>query len=233
MGVIERITAPLHALLYRAVIGNFGWQPVGRAYTRVETEEKVVALTFDDGPLPPYTDDLLQVLAELSVRATFFFVGERIALHRAAAERVVAAGHEVGNHSYSHPRFYYTASAYMRDQIEATDRLLREIGVRGDIPFRAPYGESLVALPWMLHRRGRRHVLFDFFPDPPDWHGTAPEVVAASVAAQTRPGSIIVLHDGNPRAGVHVAAATRILIGALSDRQYEFATVSELLARSS
>jgi peptidoglycan/xylan/chitin deacetylase (PgdA/CDA1 family) len=73
-------------------------------------------------------------------------------------------------------------------------------------------------------------VLFDFFPDPPDWRGGPPEPVVASVKAQTRPGSIIVLHDGNPTAGPHVAEIAGRVITDLRDQGYRFATVSELLA---
>jgi peptidoglycan/xylan/chitin deacetylase (PgdA/CDA1 family) len=226
------VKAGLRALLHHAIIGNFRWQPCGELYTRVRVEEKVAALTFDDGPLPPYTDQLLHTLDELDVRATFFFVGERVLLHPDAARRVVAAGHEVGNHSYSHPRMYYQRMAYLRDQIEVTDRLLRGIGVRGEIPFRAPYGESLFALPWLLWRTRRRHVLFEFFPDPPDWHGTAPEVVAESVARQTRPGSIIVLHDGNPAAGAHVAETTRRLVAKLRRRGFRLTSFADLLSQA-
>jgi len=230
MNLAAQIRVRSHAFLYRAVIGNFRWQPCGECFTRVAVNEKVVALTFDDGPLPPYTDQLLAALEQLGVRATFFFVGERVALHPATARRVVAAGHEVGNHSYSHPHLYYQSMAFLRDQIEATDRLLRDVGVAGEILFRAPYGESLVGLPCLLRRTGRRHVLFDFFPDPPDWHGSAPDLVAASILRQTRPGSIIVLHDGNPNAGVHVVATTRLVVEGLRRRGYRFVSAGELIA---
>jgi len=231
MNTSSRLLARANAALQRHIVANFRWQPLGELHTRVKVQEKVVALTFDDGPLPPYTDQLLEALADLAVRATFFFVGERVLLHRDAAKRVVAAGHEVGNHSYSHPRMYYKSLGYMRDQIEATDRLLREIGVGGDIPFRAPYGESLLGLPWLLWRMRRPHVLFDFFPVPPDWLGTPPEQVAGSIAAQAQPGSIIVLHDGNPRAGAHVAATVRLLVPALRERGYRFCAAGELIRR--
>lgn len=220
----------LDELLRRRYIENFRWQPFGEYYNRVPTTERVVALTFDDGPLPPYTDELLAVLARHRVRATFFFIGENIERHRDAAARALAAGHQLGNHSYSHPRLYHKRPAFIRAQIASTDALLRGLGVTGDIPFRAPYGAGFLMLPWILLRARRQHVLFDFFPDPPDWRDTPPDAVVASIDAQKRPGSIIVLHDGNPRAGVHVAETTDRLIPRLSEQGYRFATVSELLA---
>lgn len=228
--ILRRAIRPLNDFLRREYIENFHWQPFGEYHNRVPTAERVVALTFDDGPLPPYTDELLAVLARHQVRATFFFVGENIERHRAAAARALAAGHQLGNHSYSHPRLYHKRPTFVREQIESTDALLRGLGVTGEIPFRAPYGAGFFVLPWILLRAKRRHVLFDFFPDPRDWSGAPPEAVVASVTAQTRPGSIIVLHDGNPRAGVHVAEIADRLITGLSEQGYRFATVSELLA---
>jgi peptidoglycan/xylan/chitin deacetylase (PgdA/CDA1 family) len=228
--IAARIASPLHSVLHRLVIANVRWQPFGEYFYRVPTSEKVVALTFDDGPLPPYTDQLLAVLERQRVKATFFFVGQKLEAHWQGAQRTLAAGHEIGNHSYSHPHLYYKSAAFIRAQIDRTDVLLRRLGVKGEIPFRAPYGESFLVLPWILQRAKRRHVLFDFFPDPPDWFGTPPRIVADSVVAQTQPGSIIVLHDGNPRAGVHVAEATDLLIDRLRQDGYRFATISELLS---
>ena len=231
--VLRRAVRPLNDILRRDFIENFHWQPFGDYHTRVPTSERIVALTFDDGPLPPYTDELLAVLARRRVRATFFFVGEKIERYPEAAARVLAAGHQLGNHSYSHPRLYHKSPAFIRTQIESTDALLRELGVTGDIPFRAPYGASFVLLPWILWRSGRQHVLFDFFPDPRDWHGAPAEAVAASVVEQARPGSIIVLHDGNPHAGVNVAAISDLVIARLGEQGYRFATVAELTAERS
>jgi peptidoglycan/xylan/chitin deacetylase (PgdA/CDA1 family) len=228
--ILKRAVRPFNDVLRRRYIENFRWQPFGEYHNRVPTSDRVVSLTFDDGPLPPYTDQLLEVLAHHRVRATFFFVGENIERHRAAAARALAAGHQLGNHSYSHPRLYHRWPRFVRAQIESTDALLRELGVTGDIPFRAPYGVGFLVLPWILLRTKRRHVLFDFFPDPPDWRGGPPEAVAASVKAQTRPGSIIVLHDGNPTAGPHVAEIADLVITDLREQGYRFATVSELLA---
>jgi peptidoglycan/xylan/chitin deacetylase (PgdA/CDA1 family) len=227
--ILKRAVRPLNDVLRRRYIENFRWQPFGEYHNRVPTSDRIVSLTFDDGPLPPYTDQLLEVLAHHRVQATFFFVGENIERYRAAAARALAAGHQLGNHSYSHPRLYHKRPRFVRAQIESTDALLRELGVTGEIPFRAPYGVGFLVLPWILLRTNRRHVLFDFFPDPPDWRGP-PEAVAASVKAQTRPGSIIVLHDGNPTAGPHVAEITDRLITDLREQGYRFATVAELLA---
>jgi peptidoglycan/xylan/chitin deacetylase (PgdA/CDA1 family) len=229
--ILKRAVRPLNDILRRDYIENFHWQPFGDYHTRVPTSKRVVALTFDDGPLPPYTDELLAVLARRGVRATFFFVGENIERYPEAAARALAAGHQLGNHSYSHPRLYHKSPAFVREQIESTDALLRGLGVTGDIPFRAPYGASFLVLPWILRRTRRQHVLFDFFPEPRDWRGAPPEAVAASVVEQAQPGSIIVLHDGNPRAGEKVAKTTDLVIAGLREQGYRFATTAELIAQ--
>ena len=77
--------------------------PFGRNIVRLNTDQRVVALTFDDGPSPPYTDQLLEVLAKHNVKATFFMIGNRIEKHPETVRSVMAEGHQIGNHSYSHP----------------------------------------------------------------------------------------------------------------------------------
>lgn len=141
------------------------YQLFGDLVTRVETTDSVVALTFDDGPVPRYTDSVLAILADSSAPATFFVVGSALAEHPDLARRVVQAGHELGNHSYSHHALVFKTPTYVRHEIQNTDTLIRAAGQRGAIHFRPPYGKRLVILPWLLSRAARTTVLWDLEPD--------------------------------------------------------------------
>ncbi len=216
----------------RRVISDPHCQPFGRAYARIPTTERVVALTFDDGPLEPYTSELLTLLSSLGVPATFFVVGENVRKFPRAITQMLASGHQLGNHSYSHRAMIGIPLRVIRDEIESTDSALRELGVTGAIDFRAPFGKKLIRLPWTLFRLNKRHILFDFFPRPRDWSGAPVEDVARSIVEQTRPGSIIVLHDGNRHAAPFVCAYTSAVVSALREQGYKFVRVDELIAQT-
>ena len=204
------------------------FQFFGELVHRVETDEKVVALTFDDGPSPANTEAVLEVLARHGVKATFFMVGRNVEQHRELAARVLAEGHQLGNHSYSHERLVFKSPAFVEEEVSKTDTLLREVGAQGDIPFRSPFGKKLLVLPWVLSRHGKTNVLFDVVPDD---HATQDaDLIAKRVLDEARPGSILLLHDGWARKPGTLEATGRI-IEALQARGYRFVTVSELLAR--
>lgn len=203
------------------------FQVFGELYARVETQQKVVALTFDDGPSPANTPALLELLARHQVKATFFMVGRNIEAHRELAARVVSQGHEVGNHSYSHKRLIFRSPAFVQQEISRTDALLREAGVQGEILFRAPFGKKLFILPWVLAREHRKDILFDVVPDDPVTQDAG--LITSRVLEATRPGSIILLHDGWAAKPGTLEAADRIL-QSLRAQGYRFVTVSELLA---
>jgi peptidoglycan/xylan/chitin deacetylase (PgdA/CDA1 family) len=123
------------------------WQLFGKLVTRVETADSVVALTFDDGPVSRYTDSVLAVLADSNVRATFFVVGLGLAGNPEIGRRIVTAGHELGNHSYSHQRMLLKSPGFIRDEIDRTDSLIRVTGQTTAVRFRPPYGKRLVVRP--------------------------------------------------------------------------------------
>jgi peptidoglycan/xylan/chitin deacetylase (PgdA/CDA1 family) len=203
------------------------FQVFGELYARVETPEKVVALTFDDGPSPENTPALLDLLARHRVKATFFMVGRNIGAHRELAARVLAEGHQLGNHSYSHTRMVLRSPSFMQEEISRTDALLRELGVQGEILFRAPFGKKLFVLPWLLAREHRKHITFDVVPDD---HATQDAALITSrILEATRPGSIILLHDGWSAKPGTLEAADRVM-ARLRAQGYRFVTVSELLA---
>jgi peptidoglycan-N-acetylglucosamine deacetylase len=193
----------------------------------VATEDRVVALTFDDGPAEPYTDSVLTLLASRGVPATFFVIGSSLERHHELGRRIVEQGHELGNHSLTHQLLLARAPRTIRHEVEATDSLIRGAGSTGPIHFRPPYGKRLVGLPLYLARTGRTTVLWDLEPD--TWYRTADEMVT-HVLENVRPGSIILLHAELRSRTEERAALPRIIEG-VQALGYEFVTVSDLMAR--
>lgn len=208
------------------------FQVMGRLVHRVPTEKKRVALTFDDGPDPRNTPQLLDVLDAHGAKATFFAVGIQLSKHPALARSILARGHELANHSFSHPRMVFRTPSFIREEIDRTDALIRSAGAQGPILFRAPYGKKLFVLPWILSQSGRTNVLFDVVPKPGDYTRPPPKKIVESVMAQLKPGSIVVLHDGGgPRA--QTVEAVRRLLPMLKARGYSMVTASALMREAS
>ena len=205
---------------------SLSFQILGEPVTRVETSRRVVALTFDDGPDPQYVDEVLAVLRAEQVHATFFVVGRALARHPEMGPKLVAGGHELGNHSYTHVRLIGRSLDFIRAEIAGTDAEIRRAGYRGEIQFRPPFGKRLLGLPWVLRELGRGLVLWDVAPD------GDPSLEAAQLVSrardEVRPGSIVLLHVMG-RAGGASRAAIPMLIRELKDRGYSFLTLGELL----
>lgn len=202
------------------------FQLFGEIVPRVETERKVVALTFDDGPQSDTVDEILKSLG--GEKATFFVCGAEIERHPAAAAKLVAAGHELGNHSFSHQRMWFKRPSFIAEEFEKTDALIRAAGHTGPIHVRAPYCKKLVALPWYFANHGRIHVTFDVEPESdPDLDADTGKLIY-HVVENARPGSIILLHPWY-RNRQRTRAAVPFIIAGLRLKGYELVTVDELL----
>ncbi|MFB9530167.1 polysaccharide deacetylase family protein [Nonomuraea roseola] len=202
------------------------FQLAGQLTHRVPTTEKVVALTFDDGP-DEHTGQIIDVLAEQRVRATFFVIGSQVEARPQDAKALVAAGHQLANHTYTHQRMVFVSPSTVAEEVERTDAAIRVAGQRGEIPFRPPTGKKLLMLPLYLAEHQRHTVMWDVEPDSGKTPGPA-EIVAA-VREQTRPGSIILLHPWYA-GGASTRQAVEGVITGLREQGYRFVTVSELLA---
>jgi peptidoglycan/xylan/chitin deacetylase (PgdA/CDA1 family) len=168
-------------------------QLMGSHLAALATRRRSVVLSFDDGPDPASTPAILNALRLQQAHATFFLIGERIERYPQLAARIVAEGHLVGNHSYSHPRMVLEHPLAYAHEIDRTDRLIRALGYAGRIDFRPPYGQKLVVLPWLLARRHKLSVLWSV--DSRDWSDHDPGSIARRVMRQVRPGSIVLMHD--------------------------------------
>ncbi|MFD3706882.1 polysaccharide deacetylase family protein [Nocardia sp. NPDC058658] len=218
--VVLAVVAGLYVLM-----NSRTYQLQGRLVDRVETDEKVVALTFDDGPTAR-TPEVLRMLEAAQVPATFYLIGDNLATHPEYGAAIVAAGHELGNHSYTHRRMVLISGDTVREEIERTDAEIRRAGFQGPITFRPPYGKKLWSLPHYLAEHDRTTVTWDVEPDSAG--GASRETIVRDAIDQTRPGSIILLHVMQ---GGESAAAVPEIVDGLRAKGYRFVTVSELLAR--
>jgi len=213
----------------RQVSRSRTFQFFGEIIPRVDTSQKIVALTFDDGPTPEATDQILAILSEMNVRATFFVTGAELEQNLEQGKKLVAAGHQLGNHSYSHVRMFLVTPSFVKQEIDSTDKLIRETGYQGDIHFRPPYGKKLFTLPYYLWKHRRKSITWDVEPDSyPEIAADANKIVE-HVLANVRPGSIIILHVMYPNRRESMKSVKMIVEG-LRAEGYEFKTVSELLA---
>lgn len=204
-------------------------QLFGSIVPRVETAERRVALTFDDGPARPVGDSILTLLGARGVRATFFVTGNELAMAPELGSRLVAAGHELGNHTYHHKRMVLRSPRFVRTELERTDSLIRSAGQGGPIYFRPPFGYKLLILPWYLARKGRTTVTWDVEPDSYQTVAATSEGIVRHVLERIRPGSIILLHIWYPSRGTSLGAVGP-LIDSLRARGYEVGPVRDLLA---
>jgi peptidoglycan/xylan/chitin deacetylase (PgdA/CDA1 family) len=195
-----------------------------------------VALSFDDGPDPEVTPRVLDALAKYGTRATFFAIGKALQTHRKLAQDIVAAGHELGNHSFEHSRLqpFLLVDGQIRE-IERGARAIRALtrsageplyrpplGIKSPPLARAAFRKRLTMVAWSLHSLDSRM--------------SDPERIARRVLARIRPGDIVLMHDGHDLPGRHRPAAARALpkiLRGLRERGLVGVTVSELLDRSS
>jgi chitin deacetylase len=221
-------------LLVGILVGLFeisksrSFQFFGEIVPRVETRQKLVALTFDDGPTSAHTDEILRVLREENVKATFFLIGGELEQNLAEGKKIVADGHEIGNHSYSHVRMILVSPSFVKDEIERTDQLIRAAGYEKPTHFRPPYGKKLFTLPFYLSQTSRKSITWDVEPESfPEIAAKTDEIVK-HILANTRAGSIILLHVMYDRERKSLNAVKPVIEG-LRSQGFQFVTVSELI----
>lgn len=193
-----------------------------------DTGNKKIALTFDDGPHPRYTIQILDILAEYGIKATFFEVGENVIYYPEAARRVATEGHEIGNHTYTHPHIKNLNEDQLREETKMCESAIIEItGIKPKI-FRPPEGVVDSAVKTWADRNGYSVVLWSV--DTRDWAGTAVAEIVKNVDNNVKPGSIILMHDYVSRRS-HTIEALKQIIPLLLNKGYQFVTVSELMEK--
>lgn len=192
---------------------------------KLETDQKIVALTFDDGPSATRTPPLLELLDQKNVKATFFLLGKQINKYPHLAKKIHENGHLIGNHSYDHVRMYFKSPAFMINQIETTDSLIHQTGQSSVKYFRPPFSAKFIILPLVLNNMNKIMVTGTY--DPPSEYQIPYDgaKVAEEVIANTKPGSIIYLHDGWERSPEEFIKSVDIIITELSKQGYKFVRI--------
>ena len=167
-------------------------QVFGPALLRGPAHGGNVALTFDDGPSSPYTGQILDLLRERGVMATFFLCGKNVERHPEIARRIVAEGHTVGNHTYSHPFPYFRRRSFIAAEIDRAQDVIETVTGHRPRIFRPPFGARWLGMYPVL--RERSLPLINWSDTGYDWREGVD--IARETLKHLRPGSIILLHDG-------------------------------------
>jgi peptidoglycan/xylan/chitin deacetylase (PgdA/CDA1 family) len=193
-------------------------------FSSVHVAGPYIAMTFDDGPSASLTPKLLDILAAHHIKATFFVIGENVAEHPEVVQRAAREGHEIGNHSWSHPNFGKMSDEGVRRQLSRTDDAIKNAtGVR-PVLLRPPYGSITGRQKrWIHDEFGYEIILWDV--DPDDWKRPGPSVVRNRILKETRPGSIVLSHDIHPG----TIEAMPSTFDELQGKGFKFVTVSELI----
>ena len=200
-------------------------RPVNRAPAGNGT--KRIALTFDDGPHPRYTPVILDILKEYGIHATFFVIGQNADLYPAPLKRAVREGHEIGNHTYSHPHMKRISAQEARVEIDKCQKKIQELTGKTPTLFRPPEGFCTNEESEVLEELHLTGILWTI--DTHDWAGNDSNNICATVNRLAGDGKIILFHDYISHKNTTITAL-RQLIPSLLREGYEFCTVSELFS---
>jgi peptidoglycan/xylan/chitin deacetylase (PgdA/CDA1 family) len=249
--MLRRFVVPVVVLLFAGALGAFlGYelfeQPTnqifGRTLTQGPSNERVVALTFDDGPNPPYTTQILDVLEKEHVHATFFLVGRAVAAYPDIVRREIRDGDAIGNHTWEHRHLIVMTRTQIHRSLQRTsDAIYHATGVRTNL-MRPPFGARDWSVMQVARKLGYTVVMWSV-PLARDWEYPAAGTIARRILPHVTDGSIIVLHDGNRgqlcgkgKLGAHVCdrssdiEATKMIVETLKREGYRFVTIPELIA---
>jgi peptidoglycan/xylan/chitin deacetylase (PgdA/CDA1 family)/glycosyltransferase involved in cell wall biosynthesis len=214
-------------------------QVFGHVYYQAKTNQKIVALSFDDGPNEPYTSEILNILDSYGIKATFFVTGDNVLAYPQVAQRIVAEGHVLGNHTAVHNANHALSRQGEKDIASAQQIILSVTGVVPHL-YRPPHGKKspweldylkdngLIEVNWSV-AANEAHAFLDF------GHPTA-SGIAHSIVSKVKPGKIILLHDGyglehgdNRADKALTGQALTIIIHDLLAQGYSFVTIPTLL----
>lgn len=223
--VVGIVFLAIFLLLYGTykLMNSRTYQLFGGLTNHVETSQKVVALTFDDGPTKN-VDQLLPLLDKYNAKATFFVIGHELEKNLEEGKKIAQAGHQIGNHSYSHKRMVFKTPSFIQQEIEKTNTLIRKTGYKEPIDFRPPNGKKLVGLPYYLNKHHMDTITWNL---EPDTYYTSVSDKVDYVKKNVKPGSIILMHPMYDDTGKELKAIEGILAD-LSKEGYKFVTVNQL-----
>ncbi|MDQ0917682.1 polysaccharide deacetylase family protein [Paenibacillus sp. V4I5] len=210
--------APKKDRAYYETRGEIVWE--------ITTDEKVIALTFDDGPHPEYTAQILKLLKQYEARATFFVVGNKVKRFPDVLNQTLREGHEIANHTYSHA--YLSKKNNIKKEINQTEELIYDTTGRRCLLFRPPggfYNERLVAA---VRAEGYKMIMWSWQLDTKDWSTPGVNTIVNRVLKNAKNGNIVLFHD-YIEGPTQTIAALKIILPELKSRGYQLVTVSQLL----
>ncbi len=234
MGVGAAAIAAATAAGYQSMAPTGQWYGrtfTGRTGAAAGRGSKQIALTYDDGPNGPYTLRLLEVLAKHEVHATFFMIGRYVRENPEIVRRVAAAGHVIGNHTFSHPLLIFKSDVQTREElVRCREALFDSVGEHSSL-FRPPFGGRRPATLRIAGELGMKTVMWNVTGY--DWNAPPAAKIEAKVGRRVRGESIVLLHDGGHRGmgadRAQTVIATDNLIRQYKDEGYEFVTVAEMM----
>ncbi len=190
-------------------------------------ESPKIALTFDDGPHPKKTDEILDLLEEYHIHSTFFIIGQNAMYYPAPLKRAVALGHEIGNHTFCHDGVSKMSKTMIEKELRDTETVIYELTGTPVHLFRPPEGNCSENILTAAKNEDYSVILWTV--DTKDWELVSTEKIVQTIEKNIKNGSILLFHDYT-LPGAHTLDALKIVIPKLLDKGYEFVTVSELLA---
>lgn len=227
----ERLRRSYFAATWRKVNGDkakASWSQIPQPYLLVNFSVRVpaVALTFDDGPHPCYTKQILNILKKEKVHATFFVVGMFAEYYPSILRRIAKEGNELGNHTYTHLNSAKAKRKQLRREIKTTDQLIKKASGHSGRWFRPPGALIDGGALKVVSSLNYQVVLWDV--DSLDWQKPKPRELAKRVLRRVKPGSIVLFHDGGGNRSRTVAALPLVIKG-LKKRHLKIVTISELV----
>jgi peptidoglycan-N-acetylglucosamine deacetylase len=195
--------------------------------TEIKTNHKAVAFTFDDGPNPLYTPQVLEIFKEVSGKATFFMIGKHMLNHPELVSQVTEQMHEIGNHTYSHPRLTELSSTECAEEIITTDKIIKELTGAKTKLFRPPFFDYNNDTASIMERLDYHMICANVSSN--DWEMPGVEHIVSKTRSQIQNGSIVLFHDGFGDRSQTIEAV-RLLATDLTSQGYQLVTVSELIS---
>ncbi|SHG47393.1 Peptidoglycan/xylan/chitin deacetylase, PgdA/CDA1 family [Thermosyntropha lipolytica DSM 11003] len=204
------------------------WKQKKIIITEAITDQKILALTFDDGPHPANTPLVLDLLQKHQSQATFFVLGQYAEKYPEIIKRMAKEGHEIGNHSFSHPDFNRESRFSIQEEIKKTNQIVYNLTGTKPRFFRPPGGYLSYEMVDLVVEEKMIIGYWSYIQDPKDWQGKKAEDIAHYIIKHARPGQIIILHDGGPN-GKETALSLDIFIPELKQQGYRFVTLTQLV----
>jgi len=191
--------------------------------------QKIVALTFDDGPHPKFTPQILDLLNKYDAKATFFVLGKHVELYPEILLRLIDEGHEVGNHTFTHIDVRQSPYTKIKEEFEDTQSIIYEIAGRGTIFFRPPFGFLNDYTLQVIEENRSKIILWSANQDPKDWTGRYYREIANHILNNIGNGNIILLHDYVAERESQTVRALEIILPELVEQGYQFVTIADLI----